>query len=826
MKDQAIPEPAGTQDDQVTILVADDSIPSARLVQTYLEHAGYRIVLAHDGDEALAEIETHHPDVVILDVMMPRLDGFAVCERLKTDSRTWFIPVILLTALNAPQDRIQGIKAGADDFLTKPFNREELLARVRSLLRLKLARDALDTERNRLALLYTISQDINRQLALDEVLGKIVTLTREALMANMCSIITFGENENDTRQFVSRAGGPPSIAGPVRPAILQEGLGGWVLRHKQGTIVHDASTDRRWLVLPGDTEPVGSAIAAPLLVGEETIGVLLLTHAQPGFYDESHLVLLTSIAAQAAIAVRNAWLYEAEQRRRNELELLQQAGVAIGAELNWLALTNLIVHQAASLLDVPAASLMMLDEKETHLVIEAWQGLSERYIRRERLPVSEIQALLAEDRRSFQIENLGQQPLGRSELILREEVVSQLSLALVASGRFMGLLNLYGKNAPRVFPSEEVKLAETFAQQAAVSLTNARLLEHTREERGKLSAVLSSTTDAVLALDQGGNLLLANPAAEQIFELNAAQLIGQPLVGNAPAQLLAAFEQVAANGKPVAAEVVVDRQRTLYVSVSPVAGVGEVAVVQDITPLKELEAMRLGAEQAERRRLRQVFERYMSPGLVDRILAQEAGLLERSERREAVVIFADLRGFGSMTATLPAHAAIDVLNEFYTAMVEVIHTHQGTVFDLAGDELMIGFGAPFVQEDAIERALQTAGDMQGVFSHLRRRWRDERGIEVGLGVGIDRGSVVMGSIGAPTHMNFGLVGDAVNTAHRLVELAEHGDIVISKAAVRSVDGELEGWTFEPLPPVSIKGRSAPLQVYLAWLEPRLDEAPH
>jgi adenylate cyclase len=302
------------------------------------------------------------------------------------------------------------------------------------------------------------------------------------------------------------------------------------------------------------------------------------------------------------------------------------------------------------------------------------------------------------------------------------------------------------------------------------------------------------------------------------------QLVGQPVAGRLPPQLLAVFDRVTVEGEPVTAEVVLNQRRTLYASVSPVAGVGQVAVVQDITPLKELETMRLRTEQTERRRIRQVFERYISPDLVDRILAQEAGLLERRERRDAVVLFADLRGFGSMTATTPAHSAIEVLNEFYTAMVEIIHTHQGTVFDLAGDELMIGFGAPFAQEDAMERALQTAGDMQRVFSRLRSQWREERSIEVGLGVGIDRGTVVMGSIGAPTHMNFGLVGDAVNTAHRLVELADHGEIIVSETAVKSLGGELANWSFDALSPVTIKGKSQPMQIYFARPRTPLDQA--
>jgi PAS domain S-box-containing protein len=596
-----------------------------------------------------------------------------------------------------------------------------------------------------------------------------------------------------------------------------------VLRNRKSTIVRDASRDQRWLILPGDTDPVGSVIAAPLLVGQAILGVLLVTHGQPNFFDEPHLALLESIAAQAAVAVRNAHLYEDEQRRRLQLELLQKAGVEISAELNWDALTSLILHQATSLLDAHAASLMLLDESRDHFVIEAWRGLSEAYVSHERIPRPQFLHLLAGSARSFQIADLSQQPLGRSDLLLLEGVASQLSLSLVASGQLLGLLNLYSQNEPRRFCPEEVKLAETFAQQVAIALTNAQLLEHTREEQGKLSAVLSSTTDAVLVIDRAGNLVMANPAAEQTLGLDAAASLGQPLAGNVPVQLWDIFNHGAATGRSITAEISTAEGRTLYVSASPVKGVGQVAVVQDITPLKELESMRLRAEQEQRRLIRQMFERYVGPRLVDRILAQEAGLLDRRERRDVVVLFADLRGFSEFTATYPAHAVIEVLNEFYTAMVDIVHHHQGTIFDLAGDELMVGFGAPFAQADATTRALHVAGDMQHTFSQLRYQWKELQGIEIGLGIGLDRGTVVMGSIGAPSHMNFGMVGDAVNTAHRLVELAQHGQIVLSGAVIESMDNAPDGWTFEPLPHAEIRHKSAPLQIYLARLN-RLDSS--
>ena len=292
---------------QPLILIVEDSEPGAHLLQAYLRREGYRVEVAYGGEEALAKASQQTPDLITLDVVLPDLDGFTVCERLKTDSQTWFIPVILVTALDGVQDRIRGIKAGADEFLTKPVSREELLARVRSLLRLKFAYEALRLERNRLALLYSISQELNRQLSVDEVLSKIVTLTREALGATMCSIVIF-ETQGTNRQFISREGQPVCAADSVTPAILEQGLGGWVLRHKAGTIVEDACQDPRWLVLPTDTSPVGSAIATPLSLGQQVDGFLLLTHPEPHFFDESHLNVLTSIATQAAVTLRNTCL--------------------------------------------------------------------------------------------------------------------------------------------------------------------------------------------------------------------------------------------------------------------------------------------------------------------------------------------------------------------------------------------------------------------------------------------------------------------------------------------------------------------------------------
>jgi len=115
------------------ILVVDDILPNVKVLSAKLLSEYYNVIAAYSGREALEKIEKEHPDIVLLDVMMPEMDGFEVCHRIKANPATAHIPVVMVTALSEISDRVKGLEAGADDFLTKPVNDTALFARVKSL---------------------------------------------------------------------------------------------------------------------------------------------------------------------------------------------------------------------------------------------------------------------------------------------------------------------------------------------------------------------------------------------------------------------------------------------------------------------------------------------------------------------------------------------------------------------------------------------------------------------------------------------------------------------------------------------------------------------
>ncbi len=175
--------------DPPKILVVDDHAPSRMTAVALLAVEGYEVLEADSGSAALERVKNSHPDLILLDVMMPGMDGFEVCQELKQDEHTRLLPVVFITALSDRQSRIRGIEAGGDDFISKPFDRLELSARVKSLVRQKRLNEDLDHAEQ---VLFSIARAIEsrdpntgdhceRLVASSKAFGEFLALTRDQI---------------------------------------------------------------------------------------------------------------------------------------------------------------------------------------------------------------------------------------------------------------------------------------------------------------------------------------------------------------------------------------------------------------------------------------------------------------------------------------------------------------------------------------------------------------------------------------------------------------------------------------------------------------------
>jgi class 3 adenylate cyclase/CheY-like chemotaxis protein/HPt (histidine-containing phosphotransfer) domain-containing protein len=240
-------------------------------------------------------------------------------------------------------------------------------------------------------------------------------------------------------------------------------------------------------------------------------------------------------------------------------------------------------------------------------------------------------------------------------------------------------------------------------------------------------------------------------------------------------------------------------------------------LIARVRSLLRYQLVRAQLEEAQKEHLKSMFKRYVSPKLVDEILLRrdqaEIALVDQQNRQEAVVLFADLRGFTAMSEQLQPKEVVALLNQFFTMLTNIGYQYDGTIFNMAGDCLLIGFGVPFSQPDAAQRAVQAAAEMQKDFVHLHTAWQEQFNVKVGLGIGINKGELIVGNVGSPTYMNYTIIGDTVNVASRLVGLANKGEIILSESVLKAIDGIKLADTIETLPPVTLKGKSQPQTVY-------------
>jgi len=207
---------------------------------------------------------------------------------------------------------------------------------------------------------------------------------------------------------------------------------------------------------------------------------------------------------------------------------------------------------------------------------------------------------------------------------------------------------------------------------------------------------------------------------------------------------------------------------------------------------------------------RERFQRLLSPAIAELVVSGELAVEKGGQARDTTVFFSDIRGFTAMSETRTAQEIVDMLNEYFEQMVEIIFKHEGTLDKFVGDEIMALFGSPVSHPDDAYRAVKVAVEQV----HALEEWNRVRVADgepaIHIGIGINTGSVVAGYLGSSKALEYTVIGDVVNTASRLCSVAKAGQIIISRSTYELVK---DYFTTEELSPTQVKGKAQALQVY-------------
>ena len=347
------------------ILIVDDDIHTADYLAELLQDQGHETDWAFDGQEALAKLRSTPVeaagveqafDLMILDVMMPGIDGYEVCRRVKRDESLCHISIIMVTALGSTDNKTKGLDIGADDYVTKPFTQQELLARVNAVLRVRAVEWEVHQRNRELAALNDISRLISRSLDLDDVLSTALNQTL-ALMSGRAALIALVEpDENNDIVLRMHRGVPsqlvPSLTGARWPSVAPlgyledvdldhrydrslEGIGGGVIRdvisRGETTVTVTLSADPHLASLAH--YGLGAAVCTPLTSQRGVVGALAVLGTEETLWGDHSIRLLEAIGGQVGVAVENARLYTkvsnyAEELARSQAQLVQAEKLA------------------------------------------------------------------------------------------------------------------------------------------------------------------------------------------------------------------------------------------------------------------------------------------------------------------------------------------------------------------------------------------------------------------------------------------------------------------------------------------------------------------
>ena len=499
-----------------TVLIVDDNPMNLGILSSYLKGSGYRIIVARTGEKAIDKAQQEQPDIVLLDVMMPGMDGYDTCRRLKSDEATKDIPVIFMTAMSEARDKVRGFQAGAVDFVTKPLHHEEVVARVsthvniRNLakdlqaqnIHLKQLTDELQAanstlfKRNiQLETSSELGQQLTSILELDELLVNVVRLIQSKFDYYFVSIWLLTDPEEGLILQAGAGAVDSSVVDglQISPADAEKAIV-QVCRRAESCLIENVPAEPEAAFSFADLAEVRSELALPLRIGQQVVGVLdILSTAVAAFSDDDRMGLQT-LADQIAIAIRNAQLYEVEQRRRKLAESLEQTGRVLSSDLDLRLVPRRVLDELSGVVPYERGSVFLKWGDELQSIAKQGfppqKGAAEIHVS---IDQGGVFQRMADTGQPILVDDVTKD-LGWQQLDWLPLNHSWLGVPLITKERVIGMISLTRREIG-AFSQDDVRSVLTFAAQAAIALENAGLFDEINRFSEQLEQQVAQRTD-------------------------------------------------------------------------------------------------------------------------------------------------------------------------------------------------------------------------------------------------------------------------------------------------------------------------------------------
>lgn len=557
--------------------------------------------------------------------------------------------------------------------------------------------------------------------------------------------------------------------------------------------------------------------------------VELLNKAEAAAFDPQDESLFREFADSMGIILESCNSFYIAARNQRGVAALLKATASFGQSLNLDKTLQVVMDEARELMQADRSTLFLLDREHQELWSKVTTADGQDMVEI-RIPANRgIAGYVAATGESLNIPDAYEDPRFDPTVDQRTGYQTRTILCMPvfnSKQNLIGVTQLINKQQGTFTASDE-EFMRAFNIQAGVALENAQLFERVLLEQQYQKDMLQSLSDAVISTDMQGCIVTINSAAlrlmgwpdaktdEQQANPIVQQLTGQPI-----------WDVISIDALQFRVEDTLNHATRCYVPEQSLLisrddetgkpGSLERSINLTITPLTNPTGQVRGGlivleDISQEKRMKTTLYRYMTPNVAEQVMALGDDALMVGERKDVSILFADIRGYTSLTESLEAAEVVALLNDYFETMVEAVFNCQGTLDKFMGDALMAVFGAPLPLENHAWMAVQSALEMRQRLAEFNQQ-RRTTAAPIRIGIGISSGAVVCGNIGSQKRMDYTVIGDGVDISSRLEGITkEYGcDIILSEYTYQLCQDKI--WVRE-LDRVCVKGKTRPISIY-------------